>query len=467
MHVSAEAEQLLADGFAAIVASQQLPVEFEPGIELAAREAIRRELATRPGRRDATDLAMVTLDPADSTDLDQAFFVTEDGRDIVLHYAIADVGAFVDEGSALEREAWKRGVTVYAPTNRVPVYPASLSQQAASLLPDGPRPAVLLTTAIAPDGAVVLRSAERVIVASTAKLAYETTRRSDLSPLVTEFAKRMALNEHVRGASRVEVPRQDVIHDPTAPGGVRLVLRGESESEDLNSSLSLATNLAVAQTMLSAGVGLFRVMEEPDEAEVLQLRRAAVGLGIAWKPEETLRNLQRRLDPSQPLHARFLLDARRAGGRAGYATLTADSRPWHSALAAPYAHATAPMRRLADRYVLDLVLAITNSSSLATTEPRLNELPPVMERSEGRAATVDRAVIDLLEAVGLVGREGDEFLAVVVDATRHDVTVQLADPAVRARIRRHDETIVEGDAVSVRLISADPMARSVKFVLCT
>ena len=79
---------------------------------------------------------MATIDPAGSIDLDQAFAIDVDGSDIVLRYAIADVGWFVQPGDPLDVEAWKRGVTVYLPDRRSPLYPPALSEGAASLLPD-------------------------------------------------------------------------------------------------------------------------------------------------------------------------------------------------------------------------------------------------------------------------------------------------------------------------------------------
>ena len=86
---------------------------------------------------DRTSVEYVTLDPASATDLDQAFAIEQAGDDIVLHYAIADVGFFVDPGSVLDRTAWERGGTVYLPDGKVPLYPPALSEAAASLLPDG------------------------------------------------------------------------------------------------------------------------------------------------------------------------------------------------------------------------------------------------------------------------------------------------------------------------------------------
>ena len=108
------------------------------------------EVAERNARRspeahaDRTDRPFVTLDPATSTDLDQAFALERSGADLLLHYAIADIAWFVDDGDPVDHEAWRRGATLYLPDGKAPLYPPVLSQGVASLLPDGPRPAVIL-----------------------------------------------------------------------------------------------------------------------------------------------------------------------------------------------------------------------------------------------------------------------------------------------------------------------------------
>ena len=184
------------------------------------------------------------------------------GADIVLHYAIADVGFFVRPGDALDIEAWTRGLTVYLPDERARLYPAALSEGAASLLPDGPRPAVVFTVRVAEDGAATLDGVERAIVRSRAKLAYDTVRPDDLPPEFGELARRIVAAEDRRGAPRVEFPEQEL---ERVDG--RWVLRFDPRlaSEDDNAGMSLATNLAVADAMLAAGTGLFRVMDEPSD----------------------------------------------------------------------------------------------------------------------------------------------------------------------------------------------------------
>lgn len=474
MRCDGDAHQILANGLDAIRGEYSLVAAFAPEVELAAQQSAQRPLPQLgPDRVDARHLPMVTLDPASSTDLDQAFAIEQQGDDIVLFYAIADVGWFVERGSVLETEAMHRGETIYAPDGRIPQYPEVLSEHAASLLPDGDRPAILLTVAVGVDGESTLRSAQRALVRSRAKLAYEHVTDTDVSPLLPALVARVAAAEDRRGAVRVDLPEQGVDADPSCPGGLRLVLRQRLASEDSNSAMSLAANLAVAKAMLAAGVGLFRVMAVPDERELASLRHSARALAITWDRSIDLGHLQRTLDPTDPRHRAFLTLARRAGGGASYLALgcnsdavpsapSASSVPFHSAIAATYAHATAPLRRLADRYVLDLVVELhagrrPDSAALAT----LATLPAIMERSDKIASKVDSAALDLVEAVTLSDRQGETFSAVVMDVDKTSARIQLSDPPVRTRMRAGN--LVAGDEVIVRLDSADPATRTVKF----
>ena len=129
-------------------------------------------------------------------------------------------------------------------------------------------------------------------------------------------------------------------------------------------------------------------------------------------------------------------------------------------MAAPYAHATAPLRRLQDRWVSECCLAACAGTPLPEwVRAGLAELPAAMAAGARRAGAVERAVVDLVEAVVLSGREGEAFDAVAVD----EGLVQLRDPAVRAKL---DSGCPEpGSEVRVRLERADVAARRAVFVL--
>jgi exoribonuclease R len=461
MRIHKDAQRALKLGIDSIVEQFQLPRSFSPEIESEAARASSGFQLQDGNRRDLTGLPFVTLDPATSTDLDQAFYLEEDGESIVLYYALADIGAFAPHHGLIALEAWKRGVTIYGIEGKIPLYPKSLSQRAASLLPEGPRPAILVTVSIAKDGTLHLQGVESIYCSSRAKLAYDAIDIRNY-PLLKAFAERMWLNDLSRGAMRIDSPQQEVIADETAPGGVRLELRSRLYSEVVNSALSLAVNIALGELLRNAEVGLFRTMDTPNENAIRQLRRSAHAFGIEWHLAESLYDLQRRLDPNNTSHQRFLLETRRSGGRASYEIFSSKKKPWHSAIAATYVHATAPMRRLADRYVLDLALLIANRKTVPESLIEvISLLPESMQRSENRANGVDRAVIDLIEAVSLQHRIGEVLDAEVVDADAG--IVQTQQGAIRARASNLP-LCNHGDKVKVRIEEANPAKRRVRFV---
>ncbi|WP_442679690.1 RNB domain-containing ribonuclease [Sphingomonas sp. ASY06-1R] len=447
----------LSRGLAAIRTQYKVPPAF-PAPVLAAAEAAARRAPT--AHVDRTDRPFVTLDPASSTDLDQAFAIERSGSDLLLHYAIADVAWFVADGDMIDAEAWTRGTTLYLPDGKAPLYPPVLSQGAASLLPDGARPAVIFTVAVAPDGGVRLAGAERAVIRSRAKLAYDSVQDKDLPADFIELANRIQGAEDRRGASRVDPPEQEV--SATDDGDFQLLFRPRLVSEDRNAALSLATNLAIADALEAHHTGLFRVMAAPDAHAVRRLRFTARAFGLNWPDDEALDDYQRTLDGKDARQAAFMLAIRRAGLGASYAPYQDGIIPWHAAMAATYAHATAPLRRLADRYVVQAALAIANGAPVPDVVTQaFPKLPPVMARADALGSQIDRAVIDLAEAVMLRNCIGKSFPAIVTDVDDRGARIQLRDDPVVARVATHD--VAPGDALQVRLIAADPGQRTISF----
>ena len=450
-------QHLLASGLAAIRTQFQVPEGFAPPLLAAADAAAAR----RPTEHaDWTDRPFVTLDPASSTDLDQAFTIERAGDDLLLHYAIADVAWFAGDGDPLDGEAWKRGTTTYLPDGKANLYPPALSEKAASLLPGGPRPAVVLTSRVAPDGAVKLEGAVRALIESRAKLAYESVQDDDLPAGFAELAARIAAAEVRRGAARVNPPEQEVTRDQS--GHFTLRFRPQLGSEERNAALSLATNLAVADALQAARTGLFRVMAEPDAGAEARLRRTAAAFHLDWPEAMPLVAFEKSLRATVSPEAAFMLAIRRAGRGASYVPWRAGEVPWHSAMAATYAHCTAPLRRLADRYVLQAILAIANGRPVPdAVAAAFERLPATMARAETRDGQIDRAAIDLAEVALLANREGSLFDAVVTDIGESGARIQLCDLPIVARTAAHG--VIPGEAIRVRLLAADPVQRRLQF----
>ncbi len=451
-------ERVLVEGLAAIRQQFQLPAEFAPEVEQAADKAADR---FAEDRIDRTDLDFVTLDPLSSVDLDQAFALEADGADILLHYAIADIGAYVVDGDPIDLAAWERGETIYLPDGKIPLYPKTLSEGLASLLPNADKAALLHRVRVAPDGKAVLEQTERATVRSRAKLGYATVSDADLPAIFADFAARIDAAEAARGAVSIEPPQQEVTRDD---GHYRLQFRPMSMTEQRNAALSLAANLAIADALLAAGTGLFRVMEPPGQWAINRLHHTAKALGVDWPKGMTLEQVERTLDPNKPNEAAFMIALRRTGQRATYAPFKAGKTPWHSAVEATYAHATAPLRRLADRYVGEAALAITNGEAVPDRITQaFARLPKVMDAADAKAAQVDSAAIELAEATAMAGREGQTFDGRVIALDDRGAKIQLCDDAVVTRIAA--DGLSPGERVELKLTEASPERRLSRFEL--
>jgi exoribonuclease R len=392
-----------------------------------------------------------------------------------VYYAIADVIAVVRPGGPLEAETWKRGQTIYLPDGKVPLHPPVLSEGAASLLPDQTRAAVLWTIDLDADGATTAVHVERATVRSRAKLDYVGV-QSDVDAgrvhpsiaLLPEIGKLLVARALDRGAIDLPMPEQEV--EPQG-NGWRLTLRAPAAVEEWNAQISLLTGMAAARIMLDGGLGLLRTMPPPPPEAVGRLKTVAAALGISWPHGATPGTVIAGVNPAEPRAAAFIDQAAELMRGAGYTAFDGPppEQPLHGAVAAPYAHVTAPLRRLADRYATEACLALTAGVAVPEwVRESLPRLPEVMSTTDRTAGAAARAAIDLTEAVLLQGRVGEEFEGAVVDVDnnhrdghRKGGAVAIVDPPVRARCEGSDLPL--GERIRVRLIQADPEHRKVLF----
>lgn len=445
-------------------AELEVPEEFSPAA-LAEAEAAAR--APRLPELDRTDLPMVTIDPPGSLDLDQALHIARTTTGFRVSYAIADVAAFVTPGGALDAEVFERGVTLYAPDKRVPLHPPALAEDAASLLPDSVRPSVLWTLDLDGDGALVATDVRRALVRSRARLDYAGVQAvldggtdDEVLLLLREVGLLREQRAAERGAVDLPTPSQEVELD--ASGRPCLVWRAMLPVEGWNAQISLLAGTAAARLMLAARVGLLRTLPPADPADVEKLRRSALALGVAWPAGESYGAVVSGLDPSVPAHAALLTLATRLLRGAGYTAFDGElpEQPLHSAVALPYAHCTAPLRRLADRHVNEVCLAVCAEQEVpGWAREALPRLPEVMSGATRRAGALERAVVDGAEAVVLAARIGERFDGVVVETGPDRGVVQLQEPPVRARCEGADLPL--GERIEVELVSADPVTREV------
>lgn len=446
-----------------------VPRQFPPEVVAAADRAAAAGAAD-PDRVDLRDLPFVTIDPPGSLDLDQAVFLARDGDGYVVHYAIADVAAFAPAGGAVDEEARRRGLTLYAPDGRIPLHPAVLSEGAASLLPDQDRPAAVWRLTLDAGGSVTDTTVVRAVVRSRAKLSYEEV-QADLTAasgppdsqahLLREVGELRQEQERLRGGIDLPVPEQVVSEDA---GEWRLSFRAPLPVERWNAQISLLTGMQAADIMLAEGVGILRTMPPPAPADLARVRRTARALGLTWPDQGSYADLIRSADPSQPAHLAFLSLATTLLRGAGYTVFdgAAPSLNSHSAVAAPYAHVTAPLRRLVDRFGTEIALAASAGHAVpAWVREALPLLPDLMTAATRLSRSLERESINLVEAVLLSDRVGEEFRAAVVDRDRsRGFTIVIRDPGVRAKATGGLEVGTRADVV---LRVADPERRLVLF----
>jgi exoribonuclease R len=452
-------------GFGKVREEFALPQNFPAAALAEAEQAANRR---RDGHKDATDLPLVTIDPPGAKDLDQAMAVERRGSGFRVHYAIADLGTFVTPDGALDHEVRGRGQTIYLPDGNVPLHPPVLSEGVASLLPGQITPAALWTLDCDADGALEQAHVRRALVRSQARYDYDgvdaALKNGTAHPslaVLPEIGRLRRERAVERGAVELQLPDQEVEPDGA---GWRLTLRPRSEVDAWNAEISLLTGMAAAKLMLEAGVGVLRTLPDPENGAVKWLRRSARSLGITWPRSMDAAELLAGLDPERPEALALFMDATRLLRGAGY-TVFDGNHPelaTHAGIAAPYAHVTAPLRRLVDRYGTEICLAIDAGEEVPEwVRATLPTLPDVMAGSDTLANKVDKACLDQVEAWVLHDRVGSEFDAIVLRSEGNTADVFLPDPPVIAKCANGD--LPEGETVRVRLTQADAETRKVVF----
>ncbi|PRY30234.1 RNB domain-containing ribonuclease [Pseudosporangium ferrugineum] len=453
-------------------------LKLPDGYPAGALEEAQRAAAAPLPENDRTDIPLVTVDPAASRDLDQAMHLSErPGGGFRVRYAIADVAGYVRPGGPLEAETWVRGQTIYLPDGRIPLHPPVLSEDAVSLLPDVDRAAVLWTIDLDADGAVTGVELERARVRSRAKLDYEGLQRAvdagtapEPIALLPRIGALLAARAAGRGAVNLPLPEQEVEPDGD---GWRLVLRAPVAVEEDNAQISLLTGMAAATLMLGGGVGLLRTMPPPRSGAVDKLRAAAASLGVEWPAGATVGAVVSSVDPGSPRGAAFLNQAAELLRGAAYTAFDgeAPAETGHGGVGAPYAHVTAPLRRLADRYATEVCLALHAGRDVPEwARAALPRLPEAMATTDRVASAADRGAVSLAEAVLLEHRVGETFEAGVLDVDEPSSSngrtrppggaVAIDEPAVQARCTGE---LPLGERITVRLVEAAPKTRTVRF----
>jgi len=466
-------ENQLALALHALRTTLELPGPFPEDVLREAKEAVDgHELP----ELDFTDIEFVTIDPESSTDLDQALHIARAGTGYRVHYAIADVPSFVAPGGALDGETRRRGQTFYTPDGRIPLHPEVISEEAGSLLAGQLCAAFVWEFELDPDAEVTSVRVRRARVRSRAQLSYpgvqaelDAGTAAPLLQLLKEVGIKRVELERLRGGASLNMPEQEIEQLPD--GGYRIVAAPPLPVEDWNAQISLMTGMAAAGLMLDGKVGILRTMPAPDENSLAHFHRQTRALGKPWDGEMSYGEYLRTLDPTDPQQLAIVHSAGMLFRGAGYTPFdgTVPEAATQSAIGAAYAHSTAPLRRLIDRFVLVICEALSNGTEVpGWAREALPSLPAIMGASDQLAARLEKRSLDTVEAALLSNHIGQEFDAVVLSGSKPAKNgtgkngngngnapsgmVQIAEPAVTARCPGELEA---GTQIRVRVLSAD------------
>ena len=457
----------LRAGLAQLRESLGVPDDFPAEVIEAAELAVADRALPQ---RDLSKVEFITIDPEGSMDLDQALHLARTDSGYLFRYAIADVASFVPPGGLIDEECHQRVETLYAPNRRTPLHPEVLSEGAASLLPDELRPALVWEIELDQQGAPTQSTVGRARVRSRRRYSYAEVQKAidggaadEVLLLLKEVGQLREAAEVARGGISLGVPEQEV----TVTGGTwTLEYRTNLPCEGWNAQLSLLTGMVAARMMLDAGVGILRTLPPAEDHAISRLRRTAQALGISWPQRISYPDFVRGLDASVPAEAAMLNACTTLFRGAGYDSFTdgAPKAAEHAAIAAPYAHVTAPLRRLVDRYAGEICVALCAGEQVPDwVLDALDSLPSEMEDSSRRAGKYERGIVDLVEAMVLAPRIGQQFAGVLIDVDpdRGTGRLQLQQPAVEAKVK--GSRLRLGTEVSATLVAADLVSGRVDF----
>jgi ribonuclease R len=464
--------------------------------------------ATLAGREDWRKIPFVTIDPPDAKDHDDAVHAVPDpdqnnrGGHIV-SVAIADVAHYVRPGAALDREAVRRGNSVYFPDRVVPMLPERISNDLCSLRPLEDRPALAVRMVIGADGRKRSHTFHRVMIRSAAKLSYDQAQfavsgRTDdvtepiakpvLTPLYAAY-ETVRLARDARGPLDLDVPERKILLK--GDGSVdRVIVPQRLESHRLIEEFMILANVAAAESCERARVPLiYRVHDEPSPEKLTALREFLATIDISLPKGDVLKpdGFNRILAQVKGRDIERLVNevVLRTQAQAAY---SAENIGHFGLNLRRYAHFTSPIRRYADLVVhraLIRALKLGSDGLPEDTDTRaLNEVAATISATERRAMKAERETSDRLIAHFLADRIGAVFDGHISGVTRAGLFVELddtgADGFIPARFIGdeyfrfdekhrafigHSETHRLGDPVTVELVEAAPVAGALRFKL--
>ncbi len=487
--------------------AHDIPQEFPSD---AVREADAARPAVLQGREDWRDIPLVTIDPPDAKDHDDAVHAAPDDDPknkggYIVHVAIADVAFYVRPGSALDREALRRGNSVYFPDRVVPMLPERISNDLCSLKPGEPRGALAVRMVIGPDGRKKSHTFHRVLMRSAAKLHYAQAQAAIdghpdditgplLDPILKPLYNAYELVRHARDERDpldLDLPERKILLKPDGTVD-RVVTPQRLDAHRLIEEFMILANVAAAETLEKKALPLiYRVHDEPTVEKIHNLRDFLKTLDMPFSATGALRPtvFNRILAQVKGRDAESLVNevVLRAQAQAEYA---AENYGHFGLNLRRYAHFTSPIRRYADLIVHRALIrglglgdgALPDTESFET----LTEIAAAISLTERRAMKAERETADRLIAHFLADRVGATFTGRISGVTRAGLFVKLdetgADGLIPVRTLgteyyNYDEARHAligsrsgamhrlGDVVEVRLVEAAPVAGALRFEL--
>ena len=433
--------------------AHEIPQAFSPA---ALREAEEAKPATLAGREDWRELPLVTIDPPDAKDHDDAVHAELDPDPnnkggYIVNVAIADVAFYVRPGSALDRDALTRGNSVYFPDRVVPMLPERISNDLCSLVPGEPRGALAVRMVIGTDGRKRSHSFHRILMRSAAKLNYAQAQaaidgRPDdttgplLDPILKPLYDAYAIVKKARDERDpldLDIPERKILLKPDGTVD-RVIVPERLDAHKLIEEFMILANVAAAEMLEKKALPLiYRVHDEPTLEKVHNLQEFLKTLDLPFAKSGALRPAlfnrvlaQVKGHDSEPLVNEVVL---RSQAQAEY---SAENYGHFGLNLRRYAHFTSPIRRYADLVVHRALIrglglgegALPETETLET----LSEVAAQISVTERRAMKAERETADRLIAHFLADRIGATFQGRISGVTRSGLFVKLSIPAPTA-----------------------------------
>lgn len=485
-----------------VVMDAGIPAEFpEKVLNQAVRVGKPVSDADRVGRRDLRDWLMVTIDGEDAKDLDDAVSLRMDGENYILGVHIADVTNYVQENSALDREAFERGTSVYLADRVIPMLPHKLSNGICSLNAGEDRLALSCIMTFDASGTMVDHEIAETVINVDKRMSYngvskilegETQETEDqiVSMLLCmkELSDILRERRGRRGSIDFDFPETKVILDENGkPVDIRPYERNDATK--IIEDFMLMANETVAEEYYWRELPfLYRTHEVPDEEKIRKLSTFINNFGYhihirnEVRPKE-IQKLLARVDgtPEEALISRLAL---RSMKRAGYTT----ENTGHFGLAAKYyTHFTSPIRRYPDlqihRIIKENLRGRLNDDRISHYEEILPKVASQCSERERRAEEAERDVVRMKKAEYMRSHIGEEYEGVISGVTKWGVYVELENTVeglVHVADMRDDhyefteqtyeltgehsgKSYTLGQTVRVRVTDADKLQRTVNF----